>query len=570
MFNIRLTSCRYKVPVRRSNGESGGHLQKLVASSLASLLVVGTLPSPAIAAGHSGGSETATPIKHVVIIFQENVSFDHYFGTYPYATNPKGEPRFAASPSTPSVNGFTPALLNSNPNASNPVNGKGATNPFRLDRSQAATADQDHDYGPEQGAFDHGLMDAFPFSVGTAGPPPTGSPIFATTGLTMGYYDGNTVTALWNYAQRFAMNDNSYGTNFGPSTDGAVNLISGQLNGVTDDVNPGGATIGDGSGGLTLISDADPVGDVCSTTTGETVHFGGTNIGDLLNAKGITWGFFSGGFNLNIVNANKTTGCKRSTTSTVTNTNKADYIPHHQPFQYYTSTANPTHARPSSTSMIGYSGDAANHQYDVLDFFTAVSAGNFPAVSFLKAPGYQDGHAGYSDPLDEQTFIVNTINFLQKQPDWNSTAVIIAYDDSDGWYDHQLGQIVNQSTTSADMLTSQGACGNGETALPGINASTLHAQGRCGYGPRLPLMVISPWARTNFVDHTMTDQTSILRFVEDNWLGGERVGQGSFDVLAGPIDNMFDFNHEGRENGNEYILDPSTGLVTRGGGNQGW
>jgi phospholipase C len=254
----------------------------------------------------------------------------------------------------------------------------------------------------------------------------------------------------------------------------------------------------------------------------------------------------------------------------VTNTNKADYIPHHQPFQYYTSTANPTHARPSSTSMIGYSGDAANHQYDVLDFFTAVSAGNFPAVSFLKAPGYQDGHAGYSDPLDEQTFIVNTINFLQKQPDWNSTAVIIAYDDSDGWYDHQLGQIVNQSTTSADMLTSQGACGNGETALPGINASTLHAQGRCGYGPRLPLMVISPWARTNFVDHTMTDQTSILRFVEDNWLGGERVGQGSFDVLAGPIDNMFDFNHEGRDNGSEYILDPSTGLVTRGGGNQGW
>jgi phospholipase C len=545
-------------------------LQKLVASSLASLLVVGTLPNPALAAGHPGGSETATPIKHVVIIFQENVSFDHYFGTYPYATNPKGEPRFVASPLTPSVNGFTPALLNNNPNASNPVNGKGATNPFRLDRSQAATADQDHDYGPEQAAFDHGLMDAFPFSVGTAGPPPSGSPIFATTGLTMGYYDGNTVTALWNYAQRFAMNDNSYGTNFGPSTDGAVNLISGQLNGVTDDVNPGGDTISDGNGGLTLISDADPVGDVCSTTSGERVQFGGTNVGDMLNAKGITWGFFSGGFNLNIVNANKTTGCKRTTTSTITNTTKADYIPHHQPFQYYASTANPTHARPSSTASIGYS-DVANHQYDILDFFTAVSAGNFPAVSFLKAPGFQDGHAGYSDPLDEQTFVVNTINFLQKQPDWDSTAVIIAYDDSDGWYDHQLGQIVNQSTTSADMLTGQGACGNGETALPGVNPSTLHAQGRCGYGPRLPLMVISPWARQNFVDHTMTDQTSVLRFIEDNWLGGERIGQGSFDALAGPINNMFDFNRDGRDNADRYILDPNTGLVAgKWGGNQGW
>ena len=162
----------------------------------------------------------------------------------------------------------------------------------------------------------------------------------------MGYYDGNTVTALWNYAQRYAMSDNSYDTNFGPSTDGAVNLISGQLNGVTTDLNPGGDTIGDGSGGLTLISDADPVGDVCSTTTGEVVQFGGKNIGDLLNAAGITWGFFEGGFNLSTVNANGTTGCKRSTRFHGDQHKKADYIPHHQPFQYYASTANPKHRVP--------------------------------------------------------------------------------------------------------------------------------------------------------------------------------------------------------------------------------
>src|SRR5580698_8801264 len=381
-------------------------MQKFIASSLVALLVVGTLPTPAFAAGRSDGVETATPIKHVVIIFQENVSFDHYFATYPSATNPNGEPRFFALPGTPTVNGLTSALLTSNPNATNPINAAGATNPFRLDRSEAATADQDHDYTPEQLAFDHGLMDAFPASVGTAGPPPTGTPIFATTGLTMGYYDGNTVTAYWNYAQRYAMNDNSYDTNFGPSTDGAVNLISGQLNGVTDDVNPGGATIGDGNGGLTLISDADPVRDVCSTTTGETVQFGGTNIGDLLNAKGITWGFFEGGFDLSVVNPNGSTGCNRSHTSTVTATNKADYIPHHQPFQYYVSTANPKHVRPTSVATIGHAGDAGNHQYDTQDFFDAVSAGNFPAVSYLKAPGFQDAHAGYSDPLDEQTFVV--------------------------------------------------------------------------------------------------------------------------------------------------------------------
>jgi phospholipase C len=534
-------------------------MQKLAATSLAVLLTAGTFPNPAQAAGSGSGSPTATPIKHLVVIFQENISFDHYFGTYPYAANLPGEPRFVAKPGTPAVNGLTGLLLTNNPNATNAANGKGATNPFRLDRAEAATADQDHDYTPEQMAFDRGLMDAFPVSVGTAGPPPPNVPIAATTGLTMGYYDGNTVTALWNYAQRYAMSDNSYGTDFGPSTDGAVNLIAGTLNGVIQDINPGGSTISDGNGGLTLISDADPVGDMCSTTTGELVQFSSRNIGDLLNDKGVTWGFFQGGFNLSTVNANTTTGCKRSTTSTVTNTNKADYIPHHQPFQYFTSTANPMHVRPTSLATIGYPGDAANHQYDIQDFFDAVSAGNYPEVSYLKAPGYQDGHAGYSDPLDEQNFIATTINFLEQQKDWDSTAVVIAYDDSDGWYDHQMGPIVNQSATSADMVNQEPSCGTGESALPGVNPNTVHAQGRCGYGPRLVLMVISPWARSNFVDHTVTDQTSILRFVEDNWLGGERIGQGSFDALANPLNNMFDFSH--KNNGGEFLLDPASGLV---------
>src|ERR1700689_1821187 len=351
-------------------------MKKPIVSFIPALLMGALTAAAALGVGSAHAiqaqNSTATPIKHLVVIFQENVSFHHYFGTYPVATNPPGEPHFFAAPGTPAVNGLSGTLLNYNPNATNPVNAAGATNPFRLARSEAATADQDHDYTPEQQAFDHGLMDAFPFSVGTAGPPPTGSPIFATTGLTMGYYDGNTVTAMWNYAQRYALNDNSYDTNFGPSTDGAVNLISGQLNGVIQDVNAGGSTIGDGNGGLTLISDADPVGDVCSTTTGETVQFGGKNVGDLLNDKGLTWGFFQGGFNLSTVNANKSTGCSRSTTSTVTQTNKADYIPHHEPFQYYTSTQNLKHTRPTSPSTVGINGDPANHQYDTHDFFDAV------------------------------------------------------------------------------------------------------------------------------------------------------------------------------------------------------
>jgi phospholipase C len=531
-------------------------MRKVFATVLAGLLLnpgmLGASPPPP-----AKSPKTATPIKHLVIIFQENVSFDHYFGTYPVAFNGPGEPKFHAVAGTPTVNGYTSALLNNNPNL-NPANGSGAANPFRFSRAEAATQDQNHDYTPEQQAFDNGLMDLFPEFTGTPGPPPSAPPTALTTAQTMGYYDGNTVTAYWNYAQHYAMSDNSYNTGFGPSTPGAINLISGQTNGAINDVNGSGALVGDGNGGLTVVNDADPAADVCSTTTGETFQMSGANIGNLLNAAGISWGFFEGGFNLGIVNSNGTTACHRTTKSSVTGVTKADYIPHHQPFQYYPSTANPTHARPSSIAAIGQT-DGANHQYDILDFFAAVQAGNFPAVSFLKAPGFQDGHPGYSDPLDEQKFVVDVINFLQSQPDWASTAVVINYDDSDGWYDHQLGAIVNTSATADDALTGPGACGTGVTALPGINANTLHAQGRCGYGPRLPYMVISPWARHNFVDHSMTDQSSSVRFIEDNWLGGERIGQGSFDGIANSITQMFDFKQE--PSNDLFILNDKTGEV---------
>jgi phospholipase C len=504
---------------------------------LIALALAGTVANAPLV--HAG--ETATPIKHVVVIFQENVSFDHYFGTYPVAANPAGEPAFHARPGTPSVNGLSGSLLSSNPNL-NPANGTGASNPFRLDRSQAATADQDHAYTPEQMAVDGGLMDLFPKSVGAGGPPPDAPPnAVTTTGLTMGYYDGNTVTAFWNYAQNFAMNDNSYGTTFGPSTPGALNLISGQTNGITATLNGTGDEVDGSNGSLTMIGDADPLGDVCASPTRAQASMAGQNVGNLLSAAHVTWGWFAGGFSLTRVNSNGTTGCLRSSTSPLTTT-IADYIPHHAPFQYYPSTANPTHARPSSLAMVGHEGDGANHQYDLDDFFAAIKMGNFPAVSFLKAISIQDGHAGYSDPLDEQHFVVKVVNFLQELPEWKDTAVIIAYDDSDGWYDHQMAPVVNQSTSLADALTGPGACGDGSNALPGTGTTT-HAQGRCGYGPRLPLLVISQWAKENFVDGTLTDQSSVLRFIEDNWLGGQRIGQGSFDALAGSLDNMFDFKH---------------------------
>jgi phospholipase C len=520
--------------------------RKMLALVTALTTALGPSVAPAFAA-EPQRSWKKMPIQHIVVLFNENISFDHYFGTYPVALNPKGEPQFHAKPGTPTVNGLNNGLLTLNPNL-NPANGSAASNPFRFDRSQAVTGDQDHGYTDEQKAFDSGLMDLFPVNGG-----------FGSSQV-MGYFDGNTVTAMWNYAQSFAMSDNSYGTTFGPSTPGLLNLVSGQTNGVTSTLNGTGDEVNGGSdGSLTMVGDADPIGDVCSNPTRAQGQMGGMNIGDLLNAAGVTWGGFMGGFNLSTVNPNGTTGCARSSTGLAGTT--SDYIPHHSLFGYYASTGNPNHTRPASIAEIGNNGPA-NHQYDLDDFFTAVRHGNFPAVNFLKASAYQDGHAGYSDPIDEQHFIVKLINFLQEQDDWDSTAVVIMYDDSDGWYDHQMGPILNTSTGPADALTGPNACGTAATSLPGINPSNTHALGRCGYGPRLPLVVISPWSKQNFVDHTVTDQSSIIRFIEDNWLGGQRIGQGSFDGIASSIAQMFDFQRKRNDNG-RLFLDPNTGEPTR-------
>ena len=588
--------------------------------------VVATASGQDHAASGNASGATATPIKHVVVIYQENVSFDHYFGTYPRGARtpgvpPQGKHRVDGLSNTPGLGGRG-TLLTNNPN----LDAAGhQVNPRRLDPSNiddVLTCSQDHEYPDEQKAFDGGRMDKFVTSVGTAGGKSgTGQPCQASD--TMNYYDGDTVTGLWNYASRFAMSDNSFGTTFGPSTPGAINLVSGNTGGVGITINgadTNGDTVPDGRGSRSILEDPQPYYDDCSTR--DAVSLTGRNVGDLLNAAGLSWGFFQGGFRPTTSFATATAAAPQPTSTFVPDQfkgrfanapasdqglcnavhpvgaalggtggttpgasnygSKDDYIPHHEPFQYYASTANPHHLPPASLAAIGTdtqtitSGspqfDTANHQYDASDFdalVAAISRGyvspdRLPAVSFLKAPGYQDGHAGYSDPLDEQQFVVTEINNLQHTPAWPSTAVVIAYDDSDGFYDHVYSGVHNPSNTTAaptppgpqDFLHGTGLCG-------AASASALAGQdGRCGYGPRLPLLVVSPWAKEGFVDHTLTDQSSILRFVEDNW-SLPRI-DGSFDAIAGPLNSMFDFH--GRRTGNSTLfLDPVTGQPTAPG-----
>jgi phospholipase C len=426
----------------------------------------------------------------------------------------------------------------------------------------------------EQQAFDNGLLDMFPMFTNEDCSASTLNSVVLDAGhphdIVMGYYDGNTVTALWNYAQHFAMNDNSFGTTFGPSAPGAINVVSGYTGMAVQDTAPSeGVDVTDGA----LTDDAQPTGDIC--TTRDSAHLSGNNIGNVLNTAGLSWGWFEGGFDLTITNPNGSlgkNGCGR-THSSVTGafSPKVDYIPHHEPFQFYASTANPMHTRPTvSASEFGTAADTlTNHQYDSHDFFDAVAAGNLPNVVFLKAPGYQDGHAGYSSPIDEQTFIVDTINTLEESKFWDSTAVIISYDDSDGWYDHQMAPTILHSQQAGNAVTGEQGDALTGTAMCGGSSNGLQAQGRCGYGPRLPYMVISPWAKTNFVDHTLTDQSSSIAFVEANWglPSVQPAGDGdpgSYDQYAGTIMNMFDFTQKkGAVKAHIVYLDPTTGLVVK-------
>lgn len=502
--------------------------------------------SPAIAM-------TQTPIHHFVILYDENVSFDHYFGTYPHAANPAGSPRFEAAHHTPPVNGI------------DSITYAQRIAPFRIDRKNAVTADQSHQYRAEQLAYHQGRMDRFIEATGQGAVDGEGD--LASAKTVMGYFDGNTVTALWNYAQHFTLSDATYTDTFGPSTPGVLELVAGQTHGaqlIAPIPSTPGSMLPDQRGGYTLTGDLDP-DDVCSSHQQPHIRMTSANIGDKLNQYGITWGNFMGGFDLTRTNTNGTSGCQRSNLTKPGHFVR-DYSPHHNGFQYFVSTANPDHRRPQSLQSIGQSflpdgktPEPANHQYDLEDFFSAVSAGHFPAVSILKAPSYQDGHAGYSNPLNEQRFLVRVMNFLQQQPDWKNTAVIITYDDSDGWFDHASIPIQHASADpDADQLSAPGQCGIGPRPA-GIDG--LPVNGRCGPGPRIPLLILSPWVKSNWVDHTPLTQTSLLRFIEDNWLRGERLGQGSFDAQATSLNTLFDFTLTTPNQ--PLLLDENTGQLTQ-------
>jgi phospholipase C len=506
----------------------------------------------ASASNVNNSADTTTPIKHVVVIFDENETFDHYFGTYPYAANSDGTTFCPAAGtaglpgSSQTVNteldaGLVPAstlgaavtagncstyqgaLPNPEAGPTPPVANTAAPNPNeyqpqRIPDTAAVTCDNNHSYTPEEEAEDGGKMDDFVqfTSANCTIPGVTGS----SPGIGMDYFDGNAVTGLWNYAQNYAMSDNSWDATFGPTMIGSINMF--------------GATNFSTLTGSSYISNTNPVWDDIDGQSGE---MGGDNIGTLLNDKGVSWGWFEQGFS--------TPG------TTVTNVNgggAAMFSSIYDAPDWWQSTSNEDHTAPASPSEIGFPGPA-NHQYDTPDFTDALNGtggATLPAVSFLRADEVNTGHPSVSDPLDEQKWITQDINSIEQSPYWPSTAIVIEYDDSDGYYDHQAPTIINSSNTGNDSAICTNAFAAGVPEIGGHSNS-------CGPSQRLPFLVISPYAKHNYVDHSLTTQVSTLKFIEQNW-GLPTIGGATFDNLSqvGNLDSFFDWSHPQQ---NEVLLD---------------
>lgn len=149
----------------------------------------------------------------------------------------------------------------------------------------------------------------------------------------MGYFDGNTVNALWNYAQHYAMSDNFYSSNIDPSLPGHLNLISGQTHGATP------TNISDNVANDSVIGDIPSLYDDCSV--GTKILMAGRNISDLMHEKGISWGWFQGGFKPSgTIASNDNKAVCGTAHMNIACKNVTDYVVHHEPFQYYQSTTN--------------------------------------------------------------------------------------------------------------------------------------------------------------------------------------------------------------------------------------
>ncbi len=433
-------------------------------------------------AGAAKAQETAKsldPIKHLIVIYQENWSFDSLYGSFPGAN---GLANAGAAVNQVNKNGqpysTLPQPINSNLKPPAPDSRFPADMPVKpFDISQYVPADQKtgdlvHRYYHEQYQIDYGKMDKF-VAWTDAG------------GLVMGHYDATNMPE-GKLAQQYTMADNFFHAAFGGSflnhqflvcacaptwPNAPASKIAQLESGV---ITKDGSVTPDGYAVNTNYTINSPHPPNITDTTQLVPEQTNPTIGDRLSEKGIDWAWYSGGWSDALAG-------------------KPDplFQYHHQPFAFYANYADGTPGR-------------AAHLKDEQDFLGALTSSHLPAVSFIKPLGPNNEHPGYTDLLTGQKHVADLVNAVKNSPYWADTAIIITYDENGGFWDH--------------------------VAPP--------AGDRWGPGTRVPTIIISPFAKKGYIDHTQYDTTSILRFIEKRW---SLAPLGTRDASGNDLSNAFEF-----------------------------
>jgi phospholipase C len=441
---------------------------------------------PALAAGCSGGGGTSSgpsgigKIDHLVVIYQENWSFDSLYGRFPGAgglsqagdavrqVDRAGQP-YATLPQ--------PIDTTRRPPAADPRFPAGLpVAPFDAARyvpAEQKTGDMVHRFYQEQYQIDGGRMDRFVAWSDAAG-------------LAMSYYDATDMPE-GRIAQQYVMADNFFHSAFGGSFLNHLWLVCACTPSFPN-APPSVVAQLDASGTMTKDGQVTPDGRAVNTTFSvDTPHPAGADpatlmplqslptIGDRLSDRNLDWAWYAGGWN----------DALRGRPDPL-------FQFHHQPFVYFASYADGTPAR-------------QQHLKDETDFMAALQGDSLPAVSFVKPLGADNEHPGYASLQRGQQHVADLVGAVRSSRYWKDTAIVITYDEHGGRWDH--------------------------VAPPRID--------RWGPGTRVPAIVVSPYARKHFVDHTPYETVSILRFIEKRW---NLSPLSPRDAAAGDLTNAFDFS----------------------------
>lgn len=410
-------------------------------------------------------------VKHVVVIYMENHSFDNLYGQFPGADGlAQAKPEniiqldhenqpYNTLPPIPRSSAFPTNLANTY---------------FNIDQYIAAdqvTPDVTHRFYQEQLQINGGKMNKY-------------AHYNFTKGFAMGYYRTKDLP-LYDLAKKYTLCDHFFHSVFGGSflnhqwlVAAASPLFPNSPASITAQVDADGKLIKDGT--------VTPDGYAVNTINSINLHPAkgnpdfllptqtGPNIGDRLSDKGISWAWYSGGWD-----------------NAIAGKPDPSFTYHHQPFAYFTRYAEGTPGR-------------KEHLKDETEFLDAAKKGTLPAVSFVKPIGLENEHPGESTITGGESHAVDLINAVLNGPNGKDAVIILTYDENGGFWDH--------------------------IAPPQID--------KWGPGTRIPALIISPFAKKGYVDHTSYETVSILSFIEKRW---ELQPLNNRDKEADPLSNAFDF-----------------------------